>query len=228
MTGRVKIGGGLLLWVLMAAVGLAAKTTTLTSADTHLDEHLVALRSHSLTMVAKAATFSAQALVGVAIAVIVPAALWFARRRLDALLAACLMVGALAVAFITKSAVAEHRPPQRLWVIPPDTAMSFPSGHATVAAAIGLLLILLVRGRLRPIAVVVGVTFAGIVAFARLYLGVHYLADIVGGYLAAGGAALLVAGFIDLPAIRRRLEDVGTPATGRHHAGRSARESSSH
>ncbi|MCW2948641.1 MAG: phosphoesterase, PA-phosphatase related protein [Actinoallomurus sp.] len=222
--GRVKICGALFVWLVMVILGFAAKTSMLTSVDTHLDEHLVSLRSPAFTMIAKAATVAAQAAVGAVIAVIVAAVLWYARRRRDALLTSCLIIGALAIAFITKSVVAEHRPPQRLWVIPPDTKMSFPSGHATVAAAIALALVLVVRGRLRPIAAVAGVAFAGVVAFARLYLGVHYLADVLGGYLAAAGAALLMAGFIDLPAIRRRLEDVGTPATGRHHASRSARE----
>lgn len=224
MNGRVKIGGALFVWLVMVLLGFAAKTSALTSADTRLDEHLVALRSPAFTMVAKAATFAAQAAVGVVIAVIVPAVLWFLRRRRDALLASCLVLGALAVTFITKSVVAEHRPPQRLWVLAPDTEMSFPSGHATVATAIALALILLVRGRLRPLAVVAGVAFAGIVALARLYLGVHYPLDVLGGHLAAIGAALLVAGIIDLPAISSRLEDVGTPATGRHHASRSARQ----
>ncbi|GAA4619017.1 hypothetical protein GCM10023195_85810 [Actinoallomurus liliacearum] len=223
MTSRAKIIGGILLLAVLAVLGTAAKTAALTSADLRIDEHLVTLRTPALTLVAKAATLVAQAAVGVVVAVVVPAVLWFTRRRRDALLTACLMIGALAIAFVVKTLVAEHRPPRRLWVIPPDNAMSFPSGHATVAAAVALILGMLVRGRLRPLAMTVGVLFAGVVAFARMYLGVHYLLDVVGGCLAAVSAALLVSGFLDLPRIRSGLEDVGTPAAGRHHAGRSHR-----
>ncbi len=225
MSGRAKICGGVFLWLVMAVAGLAAKTSLVTSVDTGIDERLVGLRTHGLTVLAKGATFAAQAVVGLAVAVIVPAVLWYARRRRDALLAGCLMIGALAMTFLDKAVIAEHRPPRRLWVIPPDTEMSFPSGHATVAAGIALLLILLVRGSMRPLAVVAGVCFAAVVASARLYLGVHYLADVIGGCLSAGGAALVVVGVLDLPGIRRRLGDVGTPATGRHHARRFARNS---
>lgn len=226
MSGRAKICGGIFLWMVMAALGIVAKTSLVTRVDTRIDEHLVALRTPALTLLAKIATFAAQAAVGLVVALVVPAALWYARRRLDALLAGCLMIGAIGVAYLGKSTIAEHRPPQRLWVIPPDNPMSFPSGHATISAGIALLLILLVHGSLRPLAWVAGLCFAGIVASARLYLGVHYLADVLGGFLATGGAALLVSGIIGLPAIRRRLEDVGTPATGRHHARRFTRASS--
>lgn len=223
MASRVKIIGGVLLLAVVAALGLVAKTSAVTSADIRLDEHLVALRNPTFTLVAKGATLAAQAAVGVAVAVVLPVVLWFARRRRDALLTACLMIGALAIAFAVKTLVAEHRPPKRLWVIPPDNAMSFPSGHAAVAAAVALLLGMLLRGRMRPLAVTAGVIFAGVVSFARIYLGVHYLLDVAGGCLAAVSAALLVSGFLDLPRIRRSLEDVGTPASGRHHAGRTPR-----
>ncbi|WP_433179546.1 phosphatase PAP2 family protein [Actinoallomurus sp. CA-150999] len=223
VSSRGKITGGVLLLVAVAALGLIAKTSTSTRADIRLDEHLATLRTPLFTLVAKAATLAAQAEVGLVAAVVVPAVLWLLRRRRDALLTACVMVGALAIAFAVKTLVAEHRPPRRLWLIPPDNAMSFPSGHTTVAAAAALLLGMLVRGGLRPVAMVAGVIFAGVVAIARMYLGVHYLLDVVGGCLAAVSAALLVSGFLDLPRIRRGLEDVGTPAAGRHHAGRTSR-----
>jgi membrane-associated phospholipid phosphatase len=222
VTGRMKILGGLLLLALMALLGIAAKTPAVTRADIRLDEHLVPMRDAALTFGAKGATLVAQAAVGAVLAVVVPIGLWLMRRRRDALVAACLMVGSLGVAFTAKALVSEHRPPQRLWVIPPDNPASFPSGHATVAAAVALLLALLVRGRARVLVVTLGALFALCVGFARVYLGVHYPVDVVGGYLVAAGVSLVVAGFFDIPSISRGLEDVGTPATGRHHAGRAS------
>lgn len=222
MTGRLKIGGGLALLVVLAVLGLAAKTSALTRLDLRMDEHLVPLRTPDLTIVAKAATFAAQSAVGVAVALLAPVVLWLVRRRRDALLSGALMIGALGIAFVVKTLVAEHRPPRGLWVIPPDNAMSFPSGHATVAAAVALILVMVVRGRPRWAAVAFGAAFAVVVAAARVYLGVHYPLDVLGGYLAAASSALLVAGVLDLPIVRRSLEDVGTPAAGRHHAGRTS------
>jgi undecaprenyl-diphosphatase len=218
----MKVLAGLLLLMVMALLGIAAKTPALTRIDIRLDEHLVPMRGAVLTFGAKGATVVAQAAVGAVIAVVVPIGLWLVRRRRDALIAVCVMAGSLAVAFVTKTLVAEHRPPERLWVIPPDNKMSFPSGHSTVAAGVALLLLLLVRGRLRVLLAILGSLFALGVGLARLYLGVHYPVDVVGGYLAAAGVSLVVVGFFDIPSIRRGLEDVGTPASGRHHAGRGS------
>jgi membrane-associated phospholipid phosphatase len=219
----MKILGGLLLLMLMALLGIAAKTPTLTRIDIRLDEHLEPMRDAVLTLGAKGATVVAQAAVGAVVAVVVPIGLWLVRRRRDALIAVCVMAGSLAVAFAAKTLLAEHRPPQRLWVIPPDNKASFPSGHATVAAAVALLLFLLVRGRPRVLVAILGTLFALGVGLARVYLGVHYPVDVVGGYLVAAGVSLMVVGFFDIPSIRRGLEDVGTPASGRHHAGRDSR-----
>ncbi len=70
----------------------------------------------------------------------------------------------------------------------PAQAFSFPSGHAMVAAAFYLFLAYLgwrlLRGW-RQVAFT-GTLLALILAIglARLYLGVHYLTDVVAGYLA--------------------------------------------
>jgi hypothetical protein len=220
MRSVTKIGGGLLGWAAMLLLGLAARTASLTGAGTRLDEHLAGMRGPAATMVAEAATVAAQPVAGLVVALVAAVVLWCLRRRRDALFACALMVGALAVTLVVKSAVAEPRPPRRLWAVPPDTAMSFPSGHAAVAAAVGIGLALLVRGRLRPIAVAAGVALAGVVGFARVYLGVHYPVDVLGGFLAACGAALLVSGLVELPGVARRLGGAGTPAPGRRGTAR--------
>lgn len=199
----VKFGGGLLCWAAMLLLGLAARTSALTGSGIRLDERLAAEREQAVTVVARAATVAAQPVAGVVVALVVAVALWSLRRRRDALVACCLMAGALAVTLVVKTVIAEHRPPRRLWAVPPDTPMSFPSGHATVAAAVGIGLVLLVRGRLRPIAIAAGVAVALVVGFARMYLGVHYPVDVLGGFLAACGAALVVSALVELPAVAR-------------------------
>jgi undecaprenyl-diphosphatase len=70
----------------------------------------------------------------------------------------------------------------------PAQAFSFPSGHAMVAAAfylfVGYLAWRLLAGRARIICVALLVLVAFLIGLSRLYLGVHYLTDVIAGYVA--------------------------------------------
>lgn len=74
---------------------------------------------------------------------------------------------------------------------------SFPSGHAMASVAlVVVMLILLGSSQWRPWAAASGVLFVLAIAWTRLYLGVHYPSDILGGWLMAiawtVGLALLI------------------------------------
>jgi membrane-associated phospholipid phosphatase len=71
----------------------------------------------------------------------------------------------------------------------------FPSGHvAGIGALLGIIAVCIAIGRSRTVqallAVLVGAGVV-IVAFSRLYLGVHWLSDVIGGALLAGVAVIL-------------------------------------
>jgi membrane-associated phospholipid phosphatase len=69
---------------------------------------------------------------------------------------------------------------------PRPHGFSFPSGHAmTSVALVAVLLILLGSSHWRPWAIASGVLFVLAIAWTRLYLGVHYPSDILGGWLVA-------------------------------------------
>lgn len=89
-----------------------------------------------------------------------------------------------------KIGVGRERPDAARRAIP-ESGGSFPSGHAAGAAVVALVGIALTRGRAR-VAVGTGlVVFATAVAVSRVYAGVHYLSDIVAGFLL--GASLFCA-----------------------------------
>jgi undecaprenyl-diphosphatase len=93
------------------------------------------------------------------------------------------------------------------WDAPLLTAKgwSFPSGHAMGSlVAYGMLAYLLVRapkGPPRMATVVAAVTLVLLIGLSRMYLGVHYFSDVVGGY--AAGTVWLAACITGLEVARR-------------------------
>ena len=132
-------------------------------------------------------TFFGSAAALVAISAVVTAALLRRRRTLDAGLVVLVLAGAEALNLILK--LSFHRPRPEVAFIHLDT-YSFPSGHAMVSTAVYGVLAYLAWGHLRPgkdrRAVVAATTvLVSLICFSRLYLGVHYLSDVLAG--AAGG-----------------------------------------
>jgi undecaprenyl-diphosphatase len=80
-----------------------------------------------------------------------------------------------------------HRVRPTLWEgVPPYAGFSFPSGHATYSMAFVLALVLLtLDSPQRPWIVAFGSLFVGFIGFSRVYLGVHFPSDILGGWLLA-------------------------------------------
>jgi len=68
---------------------------------------------------------------------------------------------------------------------------SFVSGHATNSFALALFMIHLLKNKIRFI-VPVMITYAVLNAYSRIYLGVHYPADMIGGVILGVLCALLI------------------------------------
>ena len=87
-----------------------------------------------------------------------------------------------------KSLVGRSRPPLAEAVPPYESSASFPSGHALNAIVItGILvysILLIVRTqRARWLTVIVGGAYAIAIGLSRVYLGHHWLSDVVGAWL---------------------------------------------
>jgi membrane-associated phospholipid phosphatase len=130
-------------------------------------------------------------------AVVIIAVLWFAWRRewRSAIALALTTGGGVALSNLLKVIFHRGRPATVVEFIP-HPSWSFPSGHAlNSVVSYGFLAVLLldrITGRRKRMAVVIAATIMVLViGFSRLYLGVHYLSDVTGGWI-AGAAWLLV------------------------------------
>ena len=140
--------------------------------------------------------------------------------------AAALLVAALAGANawyqVVKPLVGRARPPEPLHLIN-VSGFAFPSGHAAASIAVwGAVAAVLAAGRVRRLKAAIWIgagLVAALVAFSRVYLGVHWWTDVVAG-AALGGTwlcLLLVATLMGrgrATASERSVREVGHPLIG--------------
>ena len=175
------------LFLVLAALVIAGVTSPF---DTAFRDVLHRMGSGALTQVALIFTFIGSAWIWGPATVIAAGVLWiFARRHAAVGVLAC-MAGAVLLDNGLK--LAFHRARPIGFFIPDPRTYSVPSGHALFAACFYGALATVLAVELRSIAVwrvlwtgaVVAIVCIG---WSRIYLGVHYPSDVIGGYLA--GAA---------------------------------------
>ena len=136
---------------------------------------------------------------------------WLARRRAWPVavwvLAAVVLIGPLT--YLLKELFGRIRPDFDAGGARLDS-LSYPSGHASgIATLVTVALVLawpVLSRRGRRIALVAGVAAAVLVGATRMWLGVHYLSDVIGGWALGISWSLLVAlAFEALPGGRRAL-----------------------
>ncbi len=159
----------------------------------------VATALHAWATPAMASVFIVISMLGFQVlwAVVIVVAIYLARQRLWIHLITWIVawVGGEALNQILK--LIFHRPrPQFADPLLTAANYSFPSGHAMSSAIMyGLLayfVLLGVKNPARRVAIIVGtIALVLLIGLSRIYLGVHYVSDVIAGY-AAGGVWLTV------------------------------------
>lgn len=165
----------------------------------------------------------------VLLAIALVAGWWIGRQRSSARDVAIAVWGALAalvalaIAQPISSAVNEKRPfvaiPSALTLIHHASDAGFPSDHATGSGAVAAALVFL-GWRLGVISWLIAL----IIAFSRVYVGVHYPQDVLAG-LALGAVVAVLGVFLVVPIMARIVEWLGrTPLRPLVASGRPAAE----
>lgn len=188
----VVVGGG----VVLGATTLAAEVY-----DEVVDsEGLAALDQPVLDAAVASRTTTSEQLVtgftdlggtvGMPVIALVVVAVLAARRRswLPVVLMAIGAAGSVLITVLGKDLAGRARPPVLLAVPPLETSPSFPSGHtlnATVVLGISAYLVMLGRRHVRSRLVVGSLVVVFVVAMglSRVWLGHHWLTDVIAGWL---------------------------------------------
>lgn len=183
---------GLLTFLAVASVVLAGGTATI---DGNVEQWLHLRVSPRFTEVLAAVSFLGAPTTLATIAVLGGVLLALRRRYAESAALAIIVLGCSAFNIGLKHLFQRGRPvfDDPILTLP---TYSFPSGHAAVSTVFyGLLAIyVLEQDRRRAVtwaAIGVATTMVALICFSRVYLGLHYLSDVLGG--AAEGIAWLAA-----------------------------------
>lgn len=114
--------------------------------------------------------------------------IWRWRSRTPLVLMVIAVAGSLLLTTLGKTQVGRTRPPRESAVPPYETSPSFPSGHALNSTVIAGIIAYLVFRRLgrqltRLLTVGVALLWAGAIGLSRVFLGHHWLTDVMFGWL---------------------------------------------
>jgi membrane-associated phospholipid phosphatase len=202
----VMIGIGLLLTHALA--GSVGKW------DQHVSQHFARHRTSGWNDDTKVATSAVNTLPVIVLAAVVVAFLALLRRWREAVFLTIALILEITVFLSVNFVVDRPRPAVSRLNATPSTS-SFPSGHTAAATVlfVGIAVIVACCTRnsvARLVSALLGVAFAGMVGFARVYRGLHYPTDVFAGALFGLGCLAVAA--IAVRAASRRTARTGKRA----------------
>ena len=205
------------IYVFLTVLGMALGSLAISwsEAGPGFDERAVAWwneqRSSTLDTLTNLASSIADTAILGAVVTILFVALAFVWQRRRSATALGLALGLEVTVFLTVSTTLDRARPDVAQMDPAPPTASFPSGHvgATVSFVLIVAVIIFWNTRTtiwRSLAIVGAIALPVIVALSRMYRGMHFFTDVVGGAL-LGAAAALAAWLVVTRALNRQRED---------------------
>ncbi|BCG59010.1 phosphatase PAP2 family protein [Paenibacillus sp. URB8-2] len=211
MTARHWSRGFRLFLLFVVIFGLIAVLVTYNH-TAWFDDRIIHLvqspESPALTSTAKTLSLVGSSKIVISLSLVIMAALFlFLKHRLELLLFLWVGVTSNILNSILKNWIHRERP--NIHRIIEETGFSFPSGHSMAAFSVyGALTFLLWRhlrsGSARVLLVVICFILTAAIGWSRIYLGVHYPSDVIGGY--AASCAWLMLSIVLFEALRSFLK----------------------
>jgi undecaprenyl-diphosphatase len=189
--------GSLLAWT--ALLGMVLTGEGLAEDDGPLLGWLVGHRAPTWTAAMEAVSSPVTATVVPAAALTATLAVGLVARAWRPLVTVVLAAGGAAVTgLLLKDLVRRARPPVTTMLGVPETGWAFPSNHTLITSAlVGALVLIIWRAtrstRVRAVSLAVGVLGALLMGLSRLYVGDHWLTDVLAAYAVAGVVLAAVA-----------------------------------
>ncbi|MBN1325884.1 LssY C-terminal domain-containing protein [Candidatus Falkowbacteria bacterium] len=161
------------------------RTTAIVEADLRIEKLVFVFREGNLINFFTWITLLGEWQFVMCVIVIICIIFWLYKKK-EYILSFLITTGGTAVFGVLSKAIL-HRPRPEMGLIE-ETSFSFPSNHAGISMAIFGYLIYYICRNTKPWKTHLNVFFGGLViiiavGFSRIYLGVHYLSDVIGGYL---------------------------------------------
>lgn len=177
-----------LLVILFCWLTVAVRSGSTQGFDDAVRRGIPAIASPPLTAFLRTISLVCNTFFTGALGVAFSAALWWQGRKRESGILAVAVLGAVTLTNLLKLLVHRARP-EAFFETPLPGTYSFPSGHALFSSCILLAMAAVLTSNrwVRVFAACLVLT----IGFSRIYLGVHYPTDVLGGYIA--GLAWLAA-----------------------------------